>query len=453
MAINDPAEMGQLALAIHAHEAGANERAERILLDLLAGNPSAWEAQATLSLCLSAQHRSRDAVRAAEAAVAAAPEESLPHLALSRAYLEGDAIPEAAASCERALAIDPNGVSGWGLQAKVLNRQREYAKAVTAAQTGLAIKPTDLECLEEKSFAETMLGTPGAAGQTRAVLLSQEPDAPRSHLMSSIQSLFAGDVRQASVHSEELLRLWPGPGSRTLEWLVQCARIWMVGQIIACVPQMRVRRLLALMAGTVGGLCVVPWLFGAAILIFPEIYRSFPILPGVCVTAFLVLRLQEPARTLYLFLRQQGEVIPTSFRRTLRRTIWGIPWWVAASAAWAFSGADRPWLAALSTGLVVLPISSIATFNSRGTRWFCRSLDGCVALHGIVLLLCLYRGWEAPVGFMEAAYTANVILVQAFVLACHLFDMLCSLVDARSLLETYNEDRSSVTDEAASGIH
>ena len=435
MAINHRAELAQFEMAVALYDAGAHARAAQILLDLLAVNPTAWEAQSVLALCLVSQQRASEAVTHATSAVAAAPDQALPHLALSRARLEGDEVSLAAESCEQALAIDPQNAWGWGLKAKILYQEERYAEAVQAAETGLSFKPTDADCLAEKVLAESMLGIPATAESTRAELLVEEPDAPRAHLVATIQSLLAGDVRNAAVHSEEVSRLWPGPETATLERIVQCARIWMIGQIIACIPNMRGRRVTVLMFGTVVGMCVAPWFLGVAILSLPTIYLSAPLVPAIYAVAFLWLRLQEPAQTLVQILHPARTVLPHSFRLTFLGTLWRLPWWVAAAVAWAFSGAEYPWLATLSTGLVVLPMSSLTRLPTRGIRWFVGALDASVAAHGMILLLCLYVGQAGPLRFMEAAYTANAILVQAFALGCHLIYGLDVFVDAQTILE------------------
>jgi len=104
-----------LERALVLFEQSRHDLAEDQLRQELAGDPNSALAHSLLGLCLSERHEFQHATSEARMAVHLAPDMPFSHYALAKVLYDRDHIPEAQATIEEALRLDPEDPDYYAL--------------------------------------------------------------------------------------------------------------------------------------------------------------------------------------------------------------------------------------------------------------------------------------------------------------------------------------------------
>lgn len=185
-----------------------SEAAEQ-LRQALAQDPGDAYTLALLALCEANAERPREAIAAAQAALAADADLDFAHFAHARALLADHRPVEAEAAVRRALAIDPHDADHHALLASCLSVRSEFSAALAAAEAGLAIDPEHAGCNDLRGHCLTQLGRKDEAEAHIARHLARDPDDPDAHANVGFNLLHRNRPQEAGQHFAEALRLDP----------------------------------------------------------------------------------------------------------------------------------------------------------------------------------------------------------------------------------------------------
>lgn len=185
-----------------------SEAAEQ-LRHALAEDPGDAHTLALLALCEANSERPREALAAAEAALAADADLAFAHVAHARALLADHRPTEAEAAAQRALALDPHDADHHALLASCLSTRREFAAALAICEAGLAIDAEHDGCNDLRGHCLTQLGRKDEAQDHLARHLARDPDDPDAHANLGFDLLHRNRPAEAAQHFAEALRLYP----------------------------------------------------------------------------------------------------------------------------------------------------------------------------------------------------------------------------------------------------
>ena len=127
--------------AVSLHQAGQLAAAERLYAQVLATDHKNFSAQYQLAFLFYQQQRARDALNAAEAALALNPDAEDALLLHAVLLLGEGAFEKALASIERATALAPGDAQAWHTQGAILVGLRRFEAALESFDRSLAINP------------------------------------------------------------------------------------------------------------------------------------------------------------------------------------------------------------------------------------------------------------------------------------------------------------------------
>jgi len=185
-----------------------SEAAEQ-LRQALAEDPGNAMHLALLALCEANAERPREALAAAEAALAADADLDFAHVAHARALLADHRPNDAEAAARRALALDPHEPDHHALLASCLSTRQQFAEALAACDSGLAIDAEHAGCNDMRGHCLTQLGRKDEAQDHLARHLAREPDDPDAHANIGFDLLHRNRPAEAGQHFAEALRLDP----------------------------------------------------------------------------------------------------------------------------------------------------------------------------------------------------------------------------------------------------
>ena len=145
----------------------------------LTDDPEDASTHAMLALALSNEKDRDGAIAAGRRAVALAPEMDFAHYALGMALYEAQDIPGAEAAAREALRLEQDA-GNYALLGQVLARRRRWKEALSAAERGLRIEPTDSSCANVRTLALSNLGRANEAEGVVRESLRRNPEDPYS---------------------------------------------------------------------------------------------------------------------------------------------------------------------------------------------------------------------------------------------------------------------------------
>ena len=196
----------EAALAFASH--GDWPRVIPAVRQALADDPENATAHALLALGLAHLDQGKEAVSAGQQAVGLAPESAFTHYALGWAQLERGELAAAERAAREALRLNPDA-DGYALLAQVHVRQKKWAGALAAAESGLQIDAEHPGCANLRALS---LGAQGRADTAAVVMdevLAADPDDAFSHANRGWLMLRQSRVEEALESFRAALRLDP----------------------------------------------------------------------------------------------------------------------------------------------------------------------------------------------------------------------------------------------------
>ncbi|MFO1063183.1 MAG: tetratricopeptide repeat protein [Pirellulales bacterium] len=184
--------------------------AEKELRRALSDDPHSGYMHAVLALTLlHDETRWQEATEEAQQAIALEPDEAFSHFALSRILAVRNHLPEALASINEAIRLDPYDAEYFAQRASVHIDRRDWTQALDDAVTGLSIDAESVHCNNLRTIALERLGRGHEAKEAAAQTLRRSPDDPNSHAAMGWTQLNTGDYAGAQLSFREALRLDP----------------------------------------------------------------------------------------------------------------------------------------------------------------------------------------------------------------------------------------------------
>lgn len=199
----------QIQRAMLLAEQGRHQMAEKELRQHLAENPQDGFGQALLSLSLLEQERRDEAEQAAREAIGLAPDMAFSHYALARVLTDRRRLDDASTVIAEAIRLDPEDADYHAMRAAIEFTREKWKESLEAADTGLQFDPEHITCNNFRAMALVKLGRKADAGVTIGSTLARNPENSMSHANQGWTLLEQGDRKQAMHHFRESLRLDP----------------------------------------------------------------------------------------------------------------------------------------------------------------------------------------------------------------------------------------------------
>ena len=354
------------ALAFAGH--GDWPRAVSAARQALAADPDDPIAHALLALGLAHLEQGKDAIEAGRRAVALAPELSFAHYALGWALLERAETSAAERSAHEALRLDPDS-QGYALLAQIHVRQKRWADAIKAAETGLQIDPEDAGCLNLRALSLGALGHTADATAMMTEVLALDPDDAFALTNRGWLMLRKSQPQQALESFREALRLDP-----TLDW----ARRGMVEALKARNPLYRVVLQYRLWGESLSnrtqwllilGLFFLSRVVNATLRSKPELGPVLWPLMGIYILMVFASWIAHPLSNLFLQLSSFGRLALTRAERVASNVVGGcLAGGLLGMAAYLITGSDGWQVLAIVSAFLLVPVGGVA--RAHGTRAF-----------------------------------------------------------------------------------
>lgn len=198
----------------------------------LAQNPDNSSAMSMLALSLNYDHKPKEALEQAQAAVAADPERGFVHYALAcitmgtpwqwskfyffnrlRLVSYRRRLRRARRFGLEAVRLDPYNVVFLAFMSAIELDLRRPKKSLDWAEKGLAVRANDVRCTNLRARALAKLGRREEARQTFKGALALDPDSAATRYQGGWTHLHVGDADQAVEHFQESVRLDPNNSS------------------------------------------------------------------------------------------------------------------------------------------------------------------------------------------------------------------------------------------------
>ena len=185
------------------------ETAEQVFRSVLAEFPDSAVANAMLAMALADQGRGRDALFAADFAVARHPNLSLAHAARACALEAMGLGWEAEMEGRQAVALAPTDPNRHSDLAGIVGRAGRYQEALQITTRGLSLNPQHLPSIHCRALALVSLGRTEDAERVLAAALLEDLDlaALRASVGLALESM--GDLAGAAAQYREALALDP----------------------------------------------------------------------------------------------------------------------------------------------------------------------------------------------------------------------------------------------------
>ena len=185
------------------------QEAEQLALQLLAQYPHNAQAQRLLGLSQLRQQRTDDAIYTLQQAIAADPLSPTGYAWLAEAAIEAEDWPGAQRAIRESLYLAPEHAPFHGLLAFTYLGLIQPRSALKAARAGLALDPTDVQCLNVQGRALAALGHPQAGAAMLTTALAEDPADYTTHTNLGLTYLDARQYRQARHHFALALQQQP----------------------------------------------------------------------------------------------------------------------------------------------------------------------------------------------------------------------------------------------------
>lgn len=372
---------GTLLLQQSRHQQAVDEFRQHLLED-----PNDPLGHAHLALSLAELKEFAPATEHARQAIGLAPDIGFGHFVLANVMIKRNRLKEARAAIDEAISLDPHVPMYFFLRGLIHGDQHRWEDALADADAGLEIDPEDPECLNLRAQSLMKLGRRLEAGESLEEALQQDPDNAFTHTTRAWSLLEQGNTQEALSHFREALRLDPD-----FEWaqagIVEAlkARHFVYRIFLGYIFWMSRLSPRARWGIVIGGYLGYRFLgsFAAAnpavgIWVLPLLilYIAFALLTWLAGPLFnLLLRTSRYGR------------LALSSDQTWGANLFGLLLLSAFSllGAGLWTGSTRLMIAALYTGLLMLPASSIFICSAGWPRW---------TMAGVTLLLAMVGAAE-----------------------------------------------------------
>jgi len=172
-------------------------------------NPDNGQAWLLMLLCYTRMGKTDKAVDIARQLLGTYPEEALIYFLLALNLVDKEELAEAEKIALAGLNIAPNYVNLFSVIGRIYLIRKNWEKALEYANEGLAIDPSDIDCLNIRVKALTQLGRKEELKASMEDSLSAAPNNPYTHNNIGWSKLQAGDHEGAKTHFAEALRINP----------------------------------------------------------------------------------------------------------------------------------------------------------------------------------------------------------------------------------------------------
>src|SRR5262249_14900522 len=196
-----------LERALVLYEQSRFDLAEQEVRRDLEIEPDNATAHALLGLCLAERGQNREAMWAAQEAVASEPDLSFAHYALASVMQDRERLDEAEQSILEAIRLDPKNTNYLAQLASIRCDQGRWQDALDVTEQALRIDPEHIASINLRALA---LNKFGRAAEARAAIesaLIRDPLNAVTHANQGWACLQRGDVTHALEHFREALRL------------------------------------------------------------------------------------------------------------------------------------------------------------------------------------------------------------------------------------------------------
>lgn len=163
-----------------------------------------------LARCLHLLDREREALAAAQEAVARLGDVAEAHRVLGDCRRDLGELEAARTALENARRLDPDDADVHGSLAELAVVRRDWLAAREHAETGLRLDPEHAVCSQLRAFALTQLGERELAMEEADAGLRRDPENAYAHAQRGWALLNQGRQREAAEAFREALRLEPG---------------------------------------------------------------------------------------------------------------------------------------------------------------------------------------------------------------------------------------------------
>jgi tetratricopeptide (TPR) repeat protein len=376
---------GTLLLQQSRHQQAADEFRQHLLQE-----PNDPVGHAHLALSLAELKQFAPATEHARQAIGLAPDIGFGHFVLANVMIKRNRLQEAKAAIDEAISLDPYVPMYFFLRGLIHGDQHRWEDALADADAGLEIDPEDAECLNLRAQSLMKLGRRLEAGESLEEALQRDPDNAFTHTTRGWSLLEQRQTKEALSHFREALRLDPD-----FEWaragIVEAlkARHFVYRIFLGYIFWMSRMSPQARWGIVIGGYLGYHFLasFAAAnpavgIWVLPLliVYIAFALLTWLAGPLFnLLLRTSRYGR------------LALSSDQTWGANLFGLMLAAAIGllGAGLWSGNIRLLVAALYTGLLMLPASSIFVCSAGWPRWTMGGVTLLLAMVGVAELTSL----------------------------------------------------------------
>jgi tetratricopeptide (TPR) repeat protein len=195
---------GNLLFHQSRHQQAVEEFRQHLLQD-----PDDPEGHAHLALCLAELRQFDQATEHAQKSIGLAPDMGFSHFVMAHVLIKRNRFDEAKAAIDRAISLDPHVPTYFFLRGLIHGDEHQWEQVLADADAGLAIDPDDPECLNLRAQSLMKLGRREEAGASLQTALQQDPDNAFTHTTQGWTLLEQTKPDQALIHFREALRLDP----------------------------------------------------------------------------------------------------------------------------------------------------------------------------------------------------------------------------------------------------
>jgi len=190
--------------------------AENQLIEVIRRDPQNAQAFCLLARCKYEQRKFKEGIDAIETAIALAADVDYYHYLISFGYYQAGRHQEAIERLNTAIRLNPYAADYFGLLSLILLEEKDFKKALSAANEGLAIDGENITCLNARSTAQNKLQQTDDAMETMRNALDKDPENDFTHATIGWNLLEKGKNKEAALHFKEALRINPElEGART----------------------------------------------------------------------------------------------------------------------------------------------------------------------------------------------------------------------------------------------
>ena len=187
--------------------------AEYFIRQVLENDPEDDHALSLLTRAFYGQKKTDEGIETILRAIHAEPEKSYYFYLLAFGYYQKHIRIAAIENLNTAIKLNPYNAEYFGLLAFIFIEEKEYEKALSKADEGLAADAENSTCLNAKARALNKLKRTGEAIEAIENSLSKEPDNEMTHATVGWNYLERGQHKKANHHFREALRINPNQDS------------------------------------------------------------------------------------------------------------------------------------------------------------------------------------------------------------------------------------------------